>query len=105
MNLEKHARLIEAIREETPLLGMIQLGFKPEDIKEAVIESLEHYFENKDILEQFAIEALIPESINLLKLQKEKWFFELFNKCLSTYHLAKNRDSQRCFESCAIWRE
>jgi hypothetical protein len=102
--VEKYERIISAIKEESPLLRMIQLGLKPEEIKEAIIESLESYFDNKDILEQFAIEALIPESINLLKLKNDKWFFGMFEKCISTYRLAKSKDPQNCFESCALWQ-
>jgi len=102
--MEKYERIISTIKEESPLLKMIQQGIKLEKIKEAVIASLEPYFDNKNVLEEFAIEVLIPESINLLKLQKDKWFFEMFKKCLSTYRLAKSRDPQSCFESCALWQ-
>ena len=102
--MKKYERVISTIKEESPLLKIIQIGLKPEEIKEAVIESLEPYFDNKDILEQFAIEALVPESINLLKLQQDKLFLKMFEKCLSTYGLAKSRDMQSCFESCALWQ-
>ena len=102
---KKYKRIISAIREESPLLKMIQLGLKPKDIKPAVIESLEPYFDNKDILEQLAIDgSLVPESVNLLKLKKDKRFFELFEKCLSTYRSAKSKDPQSCLESCALWQ-
>ena len=104
LSMEKYERIISTIKEESPLLKMIQQGIKLEKIKEAVIASLEPYFDNKNVLEEFAIEVLIPESINLLKLQKDKWFFEMFKKCLSTYRLAKSRDLQSCFESCALWQ-
>lgn len=83
---------------------MIESGLTPEEIKEAIIELLEPYFDNKDVLEQLAIEALVPESINLLKLQKDKWFFGMFEKCLATYRLAKSKDPQSCFKSCALWQ-
>lgn len=102
--MEKHEKIISTIKEETPLLKMIELGLKPEEIKQIVIELLEPYFDNKDILKQLAIEALVPESINLLKLQEDEQFFELFEKCLSTYRSAKSKDSQTCFESCALWQ-
>ena len=83
---------------------MIESGLKPEEVKEAVVESLEPYFDNKDILERFAIEALVPESINLLKLQKDNWFFGMFEKCLATYRSAKSKDPQSCLESYALWQ-
>lgn len=102
--MEKYQGILSTIKEESALLQMIELGCKPEEIREAVIESLEPYFDNTDILEQSCIENLVPESINLLKLQKDKRFFEMFEKCLSTYRLAKSKDSQSCFESCALWQ-
>jgi len=102
--MKKYERIISNIKEESPLLKMIESGLKPEEVKEAVIESLELYFDNKGILEQFAIESLVPESINLLKLQKDKWLFRMFEKCLLTYRLAKSKDSQSCYESCTLWQ-
>ena len=83
---------------------MIELGFHPNEIKEAIIESLSPYFENKDVLEKLAIDILVPESINILRLQRNKGFFIFFEKCLSAYRLAKLKDSKSCFESCAIWK-
>lgn len=102
--MKKYERIILAIKEESPLLKMIESWLSPAEVKEAVIESLEPYFDNEDILEQLTIDALVPESINLLKLQQDKWFFRMFEKCLDTYHSAKNKDSQSCFESCVIWQ-
>lgn len=104
LDMKEYERILSAIREESSLLKMIQLGAKPEEIKEAVIESLEPYFDNKDILEQFAIEALVPESINLSKVQKDKRFLGMFEKCLFVYRAAKTEDPQSCFESCALWQ-
>jgi len=102
--MKKYEKVIAYIKEESPLLKMIESGLKPEEVKEAVIESLEPYFDNKDILEQLAIEALVPESLNLLKLQKDNWFFRIFEKCLATYRSAKSKDPQSCLESCALWQ-
>jgi len=102
--MKGYERIISAIREESPLFKMIQMGVKPKEIKEAVVESLEPYFDNRDILEQLAIKVLVPESINLLKIKKDKWLFEMFEKCLFTYRLAKTKDQQSCFRACALWQ-
>jgi hypothetical protein len=102
--MKNYERIISTIKEESPLFSMIQLGLKPEEIKEAVIESLESYFDNKNILEDFALEVLVPESINLIKLNQDRFFFEMFEKCLFTYHLAKSKDPQSCFKSCTHWQ-
>lgn len=102
--MKKYERIISAVKEQNPFLKMIQAGFKPEEIKKSVIEALEPYFDNKDVLEQFAIEVLVTESINLTKLQKDKWLLGMFEKCLATYHSAKRRDAGSCFESLALWQ-
>lgn len=102
--MKDYERIISAIREGSPLFKMIQMGVKPKEIKEAVVESLEPYFDNRDVLEQLAIKVLIPESINLLRIQKDKWLFEMFEKCLFTYRSAKTKDQQSCFRGCALWQ-
>jgi hypothetical protein len=102
--MKKYEKIISKVKEESPLLKLIESGMNPEEIKEAVIESLEPYFDNKDILEQFAIETLVPESINLLKCQKDNWFSIMFKKCLVTCRSAKSRDPQSCLESFALWQ-
>ncbi len=102
--MKRYERIISTIKEETGLLKMIQSGLKPEEIKQAVIESLEPYFVNKDVLAELATEALVGDSINLIRLQKSPWFFRRFEKCLSTYRNAKSRDARSSFECCAAWR-
>ncbi len=69
LSMEKYERIISAIKEESPLLKMIQQEIKPEEIKEAIIVSLEPYFDNKNILENFAIDELISESVNYPRLK------------------------------------
>jgi hypothetical protein len=102
--MNKYERIVSALKEQNPYFEMIRQGLKPEEIKQHVIESLVPYFDHKEILEQFAIEALIPESINLLKLQKDKSSFKMFQECFCTYRLTKGKDSQHCFESLAQWQ-
>jgi hypothetical protein len=91
--MNKYERIVSALKEQNPYFEMIRQGLKPEEIKQHVIESLVPYFDHKEILEQFAIEALIPESINLLKLQKDKSSFKMFQECFCTYRLTKGKDS------------
>lgn len=104
LNMNGYERIVSAIKEGSPLFKIIELGVKPGEIKEAVIESLEPYFDNKDILEQLAIKLLVPESISLLRIQKDKWLFEMFEKCFFTYRSAKTKDQQSCLRSCALWQ-
>lgn len=102
--MNKYERILSSIKEQTPLLKMFERGVKPEEVRAAIIELLEPYFDNRDVLERFATEALVTESINLLKLKEERPFFEMFEKCLYTYHCAKVKDSETCFKCCADWQ-
>ena len=52
-----------------PYLEMIKEGYSPEDIK-MIIEEFNQFFMNKQVLEKNAIEALLPELINLTKLRQ-----------------------------------
>jgi hypothetical protein len=69
--LETIQKILHAIGEEGLLYKAIQHGVTPIEIKNAVIEVFDHYFENKEILEKFSIEILVPEFISLLKLKED----------------------------------
>lgn len=101
--MKKYDEILSAT-QKGPFLRMIQKGMTTNDIKEAVIESLDPYFENKKILEKYAINYLAVESINLLKLKNDNCFFEKFEECLSTYRSAKIKDPNACFKSCTLWQ-
>lgn len=101
--MKKYNKILTDV-QKNPLLHMIKMGKAPDEIKEAVIDSLSPYFENKDILEKYAINLLVSESINLLKLKKNSWYYDYFKKCLLTFRSAKIKDSHACFESCAYWQ-
>lgn len=101
--MNKYDKILTDV-QKNPLLHMIEMGNTPDDIKEAVIDSLSPYFENEDILEKNAINLLVTESINLLKLKIHSWHFDYFKKCLLTFRSAKIKDSHASFESCAYWQ-
>jgi hypothetical protein len=102
--MQKYESIISSIKVKTPFFEMIQGGFKPEDIKEAVIAILTPYFENKSLVENHAIDLLIPESIILTRLQKTPLFLDGIETCLSIYRSAKEANSKSCFESLAWWQ-
>lgn len=101
--MQKYERIFSSIKEGTSLLDMIRSGFKPEDVKKASIAVLDSYFENKDVLEHYAI-YLIPEAINLIRLREKQLFGHGVEKCLLVYRSAKVRDSHACFKSFALWQ-
>jgi len=103
--MEKYKKILRVVKEGNPFLKIIQLGFTPDEVKKAIVELFEPYFDNKDILKKLAISALVTDSIHLLNLKKRsKLFFRMFEKCLFTYHLAKSKDPQASFKYCALWQ-
>jgi hypothetical protein len=97
--MERYGKIIWRV---APILALIEQGLMPKDIKEEVIKSLEPFFDNKKLLNDFAIAVLIPESITLTKLEENKSFFEAFKQCLSVYRSAKLKDTLRCYGSIAL---
>lgn len=102
--MKRYERIMSTIKEESGLLEMIQLGARPEEVKQGVIESLEPYFENRHVVVKLAVDRLVPESISLARLQKQPWFFQMFEECLATYRNAKRRDAQGSFQCRAAWQ-
>jgi hypothetical protein len=88
----------------TPIIELVERGLKPNEVKEIVVKSLEPYFENKDVLEEFALDSCVPASITLSNLQNDQWFFEMFENCLAVYHTAKAKDPSNCYESIIWWQ-
>jgi len=101
--MSKYDKIISAINEQTNFLEMVKAGIKPEETKKSVIELLEPYFDNRQMLEKFAIDCLMSDSVLLVKIRRNNFLFEKFKKCLETYRSAKNKNKKDCFESCAFF--
>lgn len=102
--MEKIQQVLSRINQENFLTKAIELGINSQEIKDSVIETLGPYFEDKEILITYSINFLLPQFINLLKLQQEKWSFEMFENCYHTYRKAKNENRLKCLESIAFWQ-
>jgi hypothetical protein len=101
--MEKIQKVLSKINQENFLTKAIELGINPQEIKDAVIETLGPYFEDKELLIKYSINLLVPQFINLMKIQQDDWSFEIFENCYHTYRMAKNQDRSKCFESMAFW--
>lgn len=85
------------------LLDLVEAGLTPADIKKAVIATLQPYFRNEDILKELAIGLLVPEALNLARLQQCPWAFNGFRRCLSLYHSAHAIADSKSLKSYASW--
>lgn len=78
---------------------LIKTGVLPEDIKEMVLEEFDGLFTNKTSIEKNAINTLLPELINLLKLQKKPAFYEGFLEFLEMLNIVKKKDFQHAINA------
>lgn len=103
--METINNILRAIKEDGLLYKAIEHGVKPVEIKNAIIEIFDPYFCNKQILEKFSIEILVPELISFLKIKEEKWLFTIFEKYYKKFEEAKRADKEKCFESFSFWHQ
>lgn len=85
---------------------LIKTGVQPEDIKEMIIEEFDDFFINKEILEKNAINSLLPELINFIKLNEQTKFYNGFIEFLDILNTAKTHNSlhvmsaiEKCYDA------
>lgn len=97
--MERYKKIIAST---SPILKLIEEGFTPDEIKEGVIELLNPYFENKKLLNTFAIEQLIADSITLEKIKEDGRFVGVLEKILLIYRLALKKEPTSCYQSIEL---
>lgn len=95
------ARIFDSVSSQNPFLEMAESGVSPEDVKQFVITTLTPYFESLEILEEFAIDVLLPEVMNVYKAQLNPTIEEGFGHVLRLYRQAKLADAVASFRACA----
>ena len=103
--MNKLHKVLDNVAQLNSLADLIEAGFTPADVKEVVIATLDTYFRNKDILKELAISSLVPEALNLVRLQQYPWAFKGFRRCLSLYHSAHAVDDSASLKACASWEK
>lgn len=84
---------------------MIEFGYNSNDIKDMVVDILSIHFDNKDIVEQLAIKTLLPEVINILRLEQNAKYFQIFEQCIKTLKHSKTVNSLECYNAVAQWTQ
>ncbi|WP_435628518.1 hypothetical protein [Candidatus Ferrigenium straubiae] len=95
------AQIIDSGASQNPFLAMAEAGVQPEEIKQFVIDTLLPYFENRDILEEFAIDVLAPEVVNIYKTKQNPTIEAGFHFVLQLYRRAKLSDGNASLNACA----
>lgn len=75
----------------------------PSEVKQSIIELLAPYFTNQTVLDRLASSALVPEAVNVSKIENDPWAKTMFTNVLNEYRKAAAFDKQACFEGCANW--
>lgn len=98
-------RYQKIIAGTTSISKLIEQGFTQEEIKAAVIESLNPFFENKLLLKKLAIEHLIPHSITIEKIKEDGRFIGVLGEILKIYRSALKSDPTVFYKSIALLDE
>jgi hypothetical protein len=83
----------------------MESGMSPDEMKQSIVDILEPFFYNQDILTEMALSALVPEAVNFAKLQNDDWAYDMFQHCLNVHHSAYIRSSDASLAACAFWEE
>ena len=93
-----------ALRHESrpnPLLSLVEEGYTPQQIKQAIIEELQPFFANRDVLEEHAIETLSGELVNLAFVTSDARAQAVFDHVRAIYSTAQTVDATATFRCSA----
>jgi hypothetical protein len=97
-------RILAVTQRSSPYHGLSEHGLSPEEIKTAIIEVLEPYFEHRDQLVACAVELLGNEAINAARLQDDPPSHETLKAAIDIYRRAKSTNPERCFKIIGEWQ-
>ena len=84
-----------------PFQEMAKAGIDSDEIKKQIITILNPFFENENLLNDFALDSLPPEADNCMLLKQNPNSFALFKNVLEIYRDAKKTNPEACYEACA----
>ncbi len=99
----KYERLISTVGQDSGLADMIERGLTLQQVKEAIITLFQPYFEHRDTLARFALSYLLPEAVNLARLEQDRWGLKMFEECLGTHRTAKAVAPSASLEAVCAW--
>jgi hypothetical protein len=66
--MKRFQKILDGLKNKSPIPVLLENGYTPDSIKAEIIETFKPYFRNFDNLERFAIESLVSDWINFLRL-------------------------------------
>ena len=101
--MDKWRKIVTGVREFSPLLQMAEMGMSPEEMKQAVVDTLGPFFENPDIAGDLAVPALVGDAVNAWLLERDPWALDMCRRCLDLHRSAQDVAGEESVRACAIW--
>jgi len=98
-----YKKVLDGVRQYSPLLSFAEQGMSPAEIKQWIIDLLSPHFTNQSVLNELAIGVLVPEAVNVAKIDNDAWAKVMFMNVLNEYRQAMTSDKNACFEGSAKW--
>lgn len=91
--MQKFQKILDGLKYKSPIPLLLENGYTPSTIKAEIIETFESYFQNKENLEKYAIDYLVSDWINFLRISiKYPGIEKDIKKVLSAYNESKKKN-------------
>ncbi|MBR9916836.1 hypothetical protein GYB29_03905 [bacterium] len=97
--MKKFQKILEGLKDKSPIPLLLENGYTPSTIKSEIIETFKPYFKNHSNLENYAINFLVSDWINFLRISiKHSGIENEIKTVLETYEQAKTRNYEGTME-------
>lgn len=94
--MKRFQKILDGLKNKSPIPVLLENGYTPDSIKAEIIETFKPYFKNLDNLERFAIDSLVSDWINFLRLTINYPGIEKdIELVLKAYNQAKDKDYEQ----------
>ncbi|MCF4100062.1 hypothetical protein L1I30_00140 [Gillisia sp. M10.2A] len=93
--MKKFEKILDGLKNRSPIPLLLDNGYTPSKMKEEIIQTFKPYFRNYSNLERFAIDSMVADWINFLRLSiKYPGIENDIKKVVDTYNDAKKENYQ-----------
>lgn len=100
---DKFQKLLTSVKDKTSLYKAFNDGFTADDVKAGVVEILSPYFSNKGILDKMAVNYLMANVIEYVRLSDIEVPFQAFEYSHSVHLASKAKNEISCITACVEW--
>jgi hypothetical protein len=100
--MKRFHKILEGLKNKSPIPLLLENGYTPASIKVEIIDTFRPYFKNHSNLERFAIDSLVSDWINFLRLKiKFPGIEKDIEKVLTAYNHAKDKNCEKTIDILA----